>query len=113
MMFHTLRRRVALAIYPDLGTSTGAPTDRGPVPLDQWAGQVCAAMPRAAGAHQPFIALEELDECLAALRHGRIERAKQILQIVQSVQLHGLPGRDDPAFDVLSEEFAVLLFGKK
>lgn len=112
MMFRTLRRRIALAICPDLGPGNGLPADPGLLPMQQWVGQA-AWLPRGAAAPEPFIAAEGMRAHSAALRHGRIECAKQILQVVQSVQLHGLPGRDDPAFDVLSEEFAVLLFGKK
>lgn len=55
--------------------------------------------------HAPFF---ELD--LAALRHSRVERAKEILQIHREVQLHGFVGDDNPAFEAAAQRLARLLW---
>lgn len=70
-------------------------------------------MPQASAQNEPFLPADRMSELVAQLRHGRIERAKEILKIVQSVQLHGLPGDDDAALDALAKRFAFLVFGKK
>ena len=47
------------------------------------------------------------------LRHRLLERAKEILLILQVVEKHRLLGDQDAAFDTVAQRLAFLLFGEE
>lgn len=61
---------------------------------------------------ESFSSPEGVEALRAERRHRNLERAKEVLQIVQEVQLSGLTGDDDLAFDAVAERLSVLLFGQ-
>lgn len=61
---------------------------------------------------QTFFNSEEQKKLRADLRHSRVERAKQILQIYREIQLHGLVGDGDLSLDAYAERLTDLFFGE-
>jgi hypothetical protein len=108
-----LRRSVALMIYPDLTADVTFETTRPEGIFDAEA----AAKDRTAAhvnlSRESFLSRETHAELVLHLRHRRVERAKEVLKIIQSVQLRGLSGDEDVALDATAERLADLLFGKK
>lgn len=101
-----LRWRLAHLICPELGVEARLKV----ATAQQHARQRSSLLMSAS--QEPFLPADQMSELVALLRHGRVERAKEILKIVQSVQLHGLPGDDDAALDALAKRFAFFVFGK-
>lgn len=64
------------------------------------------------GFMQTFFSPEKVEALRVERRHRNLERAKEVLKIVQEVQLSGLPCSDDHAFDAVAERLSVLLFGQ-
>lgn len=64
-------------------------------------------------AEQPFLSVADREALNSALRHRRIERAKEILEIHRRVQLHGFVGEGDLSFDATAERLADLIFGER
>ncbi|WP_444452000.1 hypothetical protein ACTTAI_13160 [Rhodobacter capsulatus] len=87
---------------------TGAPVPK-PARKDGFVGRAAERARRQKDMAEMFAVTPEE---LAIRRDRRIERAKKILQIVQHVQLHGLPGERDPAFEAVAQDLEILLFGK-
>lgn len=121
-LLYRLRRTVALFVCPEMGVEARLKAMRtnGDYVVSGFLDKAARAAARGrldergeAIRNTMFFSREEHAELSAARRDRRIERAKEILQIVQEVQLHGLPSADDPAFDAQAERLAVLLFGNQ
>lgn len=61
---------------------------------------------------RPFLTAEQIEASWIARRHDAVERAKQILQIIQGMCLHGLPRGEDVMFEAQAERLADLIFGE-
>lgn len=116
---YDLRRRLALILCPDLG---GSPRMAGFHDIEGLRAHVRARREwleaERAGrsdraSKEPFLSPEMVADLRADLRHDRLERAKEVLKVVQSVQLDGLPGDGEPAFDAVAQRLSILLFGNR
>ena len=114
-MFDVLRRSVALWICPELGPvrrSSGVGfLDAEEARKHAEAVRVWLRAERKhAGA---FFSPDERAALSANLRHRDIESAKEILQIMERVKLHGFAGDPDFTLDGAAERLALLVFGKR
>lgn len=64
-------------------------------------------------AEEPFLSGAEMDALIARRRHRRVERCKEILQVIYLVNEGGLPQEPDLLLDARAERLAVLLFEEK
>jgi len=90
-----LRRIMALFICPELGVEARPRA-------------ACEASKRSHHEQPVFVIDPELR---IVLRHRRVERAKQVLKVIQLVEQGGVTDEPDLPFDRAAEELAVLLFG--
>ena len=119
---YRLRRSVALFICPELAlpySGMTKPMER--AARDAWLAGECEAARSYRGrephggitAEGPFISAAEMDALIARRRHRRVERCKEILQVIYLVNEGGLPQEPDLFLDARAERLAVLLFEEK
>jgi len=110
MMFDVLRRSVALWICPELRPVKYGFFDAEGATYDEAMRVWQKGERKHAGA---FFTPEERAALSADLRHRDIESAKEILQIMERVKLHGFAGDPDFTLDGAAERLALLIFGKR
>ena len=123
-----LRRSVALIICPELRDETAHDAARQREVIRLWLADDRPAAARArlpltqvedqqteacVNGKEPLIPAAQMEELLVRRRHSRIERCKEILQVIHLVEQGRVFQESDLLLDAHAERLAVLIFGEK